>query len=196
MRLASFRTELEALIGQDSDARPFVCDGDPYACKAFIVGINAASPMPFWRYWDDQRGFDRRRWYDDYRAKRQGDYNGPISPTRARIELIVSAAAPVKMLETNLFSEATRRVSELTAEHKKSDVFQFLLDEIEPRVLLLHGARVKTHFERRHRVRLKDAFSCVEVGGRVVHIAAVRHLSRIPYRTATKLGESIRARLA
>jgi hypothetical protein len=40
--------------------RPFLCDGNPYDCEAFIVGINPASSVSFWSFWNDETGFDKK----------------------------------------------------------------------------------------------------------------------------------------
>ena len=51
--------------------RPFVCDGNPCDCKAFIVGINPASRVSFWAFWSDETGFDKKSWLARYVAERE-----------------------------------------------------------------------------------------------------------------------------
>ncbi len=196
MGLRPFREGLEASIRADRAVRPFVCDGSPLQCRAFIVGINAASDVFFWRFWDDETGFDKKRWYDCYRAQRAGVDKKPASPTRQRIERIVCAAAPVSILETNLYSVATAKARDLKENDKRTDVIEFLLCEVSPRILLLHGKAVKEHFERLCGHTLTPCFSSATIYGRPVKIAAVRQLAYVSYEGASKLGETIRSLVA
>jgi len=48
----------------------FYMQRNPLDCEALIVGINAASDVPFWRFWNDEKGFDKTGWYACYRAMR------------------------------------------------------------------------------------------------------------------------------
>ena len=196
MSLRPFREGLEASIRTDRAVRPFVCDGSPLHCRAFIVGINAASDVSFWRFWDDETGFDKKRWYDLYRAQRAGVDKKPVSPTRQRIGRIVCAAAPGPILETNLYSVATAKAGDLKENDKRTDAIEFLLREVSPRILLLHGKAVKEHFERLCGHTLTSCFSSATIYGRPVKIAAVRQLAYVSYEGASKLGETIRSLVA
>ncbi len=196
MDLPTFRKGLQARIGTARDFRPFVCDGDPMQCKAFVVGANPATKgsCDFWHFWDDEKGFDKVAWfrrYCDERAK-----NGkPISPTRERIAKIVGAASEVKILETNLFGVPTGKQAELRREDKQSSIFDFLLSSIAPKVILFHGAPAAAHFNERYGTKLTrdGSLSDVEIDGRSVRICASKHLSRVSYAAATRLGETVRA---
>jgi hypothetical protein len=191
MKLRAFREKLEKLTKKNDAVRPFVCSGSPYDCKAFVVGINAASDVPFWCYWDDEKGFCKERWYDRYRAERERVSRKPISPTRQRLNRIVCAAAPVKILETNLFSVATQRAVDLQKKDKLPDVLEFLLCEVFPNVLLLHGKVVREYFECLCGYPLTCSFSSAAICGKTVKIAAVRQLAYVSYEKASQLGETI-----
>ncbi len=69
--LRTFADNLADVIGRPTTLRPFVCEGDPLACKVFLVGFNPATEMEkdFWHYWTD-RGFERQRWVSDYMLER------------------------------------------------------------------------------------------------------------------------------
>jgi hypothetical protein len=108
-------------------ARPFVCDGRPYECKAFVIGTNSVSAAAFWDFWNDETGFVGRRWLECYRSTRSKAQDRPISPKRERIDKIVSAAAPVKILETNLYSTPTRSEAGLRKQDKQRSVLDFFL---------------------------------------------------------------------
>ena len=193
MSLRPFREQLEKLTGGKHGARPFVCDGDPLNCKAFIVGINAASDVQFWPFWTDETGFDKTRWYDCYRAERTAAGRKPVSPTRERIERIVRAAAPVQILETNLFSVATPRAADLQKTDKLPEVLEFLLCRISPTVLLLHGKVVREYFERLCCHPLACSFASTVINGKPFKIAAVKQLAYVSYNKASELGEAIRS---
>lgn len=140
MDLVAFDRELRALAADDPLARPFVCDGSPLECRAFIVGANPATAVPFWPYWDTRSGFDKERWTGDYEALRIATGKRPRSSTRERIERIIAAASPVKVLETNAFSVPTASIAELDARRRSDAVLRFLIEAIQPVVILAHGA--------------------------------------------------------
>jgi hypothetical protein len=195
MKLREFRERLQRLSFSDAE-RPFVCDGDPYQCTAFLVGYNPASLVPFWPFWSDATGFDKSMWFDCYRAYRMAEplkegrtRRQPISSTRQRIEWIIEAAKPVRVLETNLYPRATKKASDLAAEDRQAEALTFMLREIGPRVLLLHGKKVVEAFQARYRQPLTDTFTSMFIEGQRMIVGGVRHLSRGVSRSrATELG--------
>ena len=67
-KLASFRKNLSAILPEKG--RPFVCQGSPYNCKIFIVGINPATTMEgFWGYWSDCAGYDKDSFFEGYKIE-------------------------------------------------------------------------------------------------------------------------------
>ena len=70
--LVDFSREMVSLIDKPTDLRPFVCNGSPLECGAFIVGINPASEMSgdFWDFWSDSCGFDKPAWFNKYKIER------------------------------------------------------------------------------------------------------------------------------
>jgi hypothetical protein len=199
MSLFSFRAHLQATTDETAAMRPFVCDGNPYDCKAFIVGINPASRVLFWPFWSDETGFDKKAWLRGYIAERKARPLKPgrtrrqcISPTRRSIEWIVDAAAPTKILETNIYSVPTSRASELRKADKRTEAFEFLLSEIAPAVLLLHGKVVKEYFERHHDCTCLTDFPSAEIHGKSVKVAAVPQLFNASKARTKQLGEAIR----
>jgi hypothetical protein len=200
MDLSAFRHRLAALLGNDPDARPFVCDGDPYRCQAFVVGINPASGLPFWPFWSDATGFDRTAWFAAYLAARRDQplkpgkrFRPAISPTRRTIGWLVEAAAPVAVLETNLYVRPTPAATDLTTADRHTAPFEFLVAELKPRVLLLHGRETAERFDALYGTRLSPQFSQVLVNGHQVFAAAVPHLSRgVSREKAAVLGRELR----
>ena len=200
-KLREFREHLQRLSGADA-GRPFVCDGNPYQCTAFLVGYNPASQVPFWPFWSDATGFDKSRWFDCYRAHRMAEplkegrtRRQPVSSTRQRIEWIIDAAKPVRVLETNLYPRATKKASDLAVEDRDSEALSFMLREIGPRVLLLHGKKVAEAFQARYRQTPTDTFTSMTIEGRRMIVRGVPHLSSrrgFSRSRATELGEAIR----
>ena len=147
MTLEEFSHQLATIV-PPKGVRPFVCDGSPLGCTAFIVGLNPATPGEFWPYWSSTSGFDKGRWFEDYKEERRrrrqvsGKNTPEVSPTRRIIERVVKAADPVRCLETNLYAVPTASISELAESDRSTAPIEFLLRAIKPKVLLLHGGGV------------------------------------------------------
>ena len=200
MQLRRFREHIQSLIGNEEPMRPFNCDGRPYDCKAFVVGINPASSIPFWKFWSDESGFDRTAWVECYRQHRfskplKSDRVRcqPISNTRQRIDWIVEAAAPVKILETNLYALPTKRAAELGNGDRDSEAFRFLIAEISPSLILLHEKEVHHQFRKLYGYAPTSGFQKASIRGRETIVAAVPHLSRASRARAIELGQGIRS---
>ena len=198
-----FEAKLKVVMGGRTDLRPFVCDGLPLECKIFIVGYNPATEMSqsFWDFWNSDTGFDKAVWSEAYQQER---ICRPLKPgktrrnrkssTRQRIDWITEAASPVKCLETNLHSKATEKAKDLSVIEQEDKVFNFLLQEIRPKVMLLHGVETRKHLEK------LDCFWIESSGKRVLNVSslqveviAVPHLSRGCSRCrAEELGEQLR----
>lgn len=183
--LRDFREGLQAVMGGDHTARPFVCDGDPRMCQVFVVGINPATTLPFWPYWNDETGFDLKTWRAAYlEARRQKPlkpgkrFRPAVSPTRLRLEALAAAAAPIGVLETNLYAKPAAAAKGLQPEDRDTRVFEYLLSAIRPRVLVLHGKDVRLAVNSLCSAKLSPEFAQVTVLGRAVLAAAVPHFSR------------------
>jgi len=188
-RLATFEAGLRALLGDDDRKRPFVCPGDPFTCRAFVIGFNPATAMAFWPYWNPSTGFDRARWQEEYEKCREGR---KPSPTRQRIERLAKRASPVLVLETNLYPTPSPSARSLPAVAHDDRVLHFLLQDIKPQAVLLHGEKTAASFQKRYGVTPgTNAFARSQIEGREIHVAAVRHLSCVSYDLACRLGDQI-----
>lgn len=124
----------------DPFARPFVCNGSPYDCRAFIVGINAATRLQhFADYWSYSSGFDWNKFKSDYQAlgKKEGN--------RRPIEAISRGLGGA--LETNVCARPSRRPRELTEADWNSSLLPFLFAEIKPKVVFVHATRPIRYWE-------------------------------------------------
>lgn len=146
MDLASFDRQLRDLTKEDPRVRPFVCDGSPLHCRIVIAGLNPATDMPFWPYWNARTGFDRKAWYEAYLGHRA---NRTPSTTRRRTDRAVRSVYPAHCVETNLYPTASPRLSELPTRLRTTDVFDFLIAAVRPVGLLVHGADAVRHIQPR-----------------------------------------------
>lgn len=137
--LESFRVRLSEKM-DNPFARPFVCRGSPYNCKAFIVGINAATVLqPFLDYWSDEDGFAWSKFKDDY--KETGKKEGNRRPIEAISEGYGGA------LETNVCMRPSRKPKELTEFDWQNSLLPFLFDEFKPAVVFAHASRPIAYWE-------------------------------------------------
>src|SRR5687767_1622756 len=88
-RLSEFQAKLETLM-PDPYVRPLVCEGSPLDCCVFVVGHNPATPFAekFWSHRDDEKGFLREKFLEDFREIR--NQPGKLKGARARLEIIAS----------------------------------------------------------------------------------------------------------
>lgn len=134
-RLAHFASRLQVLVGDAADMRPLLCDGDPYECRVALVGANPGTTTPFWPFWSDERGCDKAAWLKEYRERHDGKYGR----SRAAIERLLPQIR-AKVIELNAFAKQSGRVGDLAAEHRTSEVLQFILDQVKPVVAICAGA--------------------------------------------------------
>jgi hypothetical protein len=182
-----FEHELTAIIGRETDLRPFVCEGSPLLCEAFIVGFNPATVLnaQFWQFWHPSFGFDKSCWFEAYKTVRQQRPPKPekvrrnaVSNTRRTIEWVLEEARPVRCLETNIHATPSGRAAYLARDRRGTEVFDFLLASIRPRIIVVHGKKAAEH------IRAKSLKAC---------IIAVPHFSRgWSERKARDLGQKIR----
>jgi hypothetical protein len=157
--LSAFDRRLRELIGEPTLLRPFVCQGSPLDCKAFIVGSNPATTFEadFWTFWRPGYGFDKKAWlkqYVDERGRRPlkpgKTRRSPISNTRRVIEWVLEGASPLRCLETNVFAAPAESIAELGDAQRVSEPFDFLLEAIKPDILVAHGKDAIAHLSKRH----------------------------------------------
>lgn len=134
MTSSEFERELRSRFPEDARGWPFICDGSPFECRIFVVGHNPRHHTPFWPFWKRGSCFDKAEWLKKYQA-----CHGALSPTRKRIEWVIEAAAPARCLETNLFPEPSAYLKQLKPHERNTNVLEFLLGELNPSVVFVHG---------------------------------------------------------
>ncbi|HET8886043.1 MAG TPA: hypothetical protein VFM70_06795, partial [Salinimicrobium sp.] len=201
---SNFKKHLQEKLKNHNKPRPFICEGNPLDCKIFIVGINAATEMQqdFWEFWSEEDGFNKNKWLGSYKAERAAQplkkgktRRNTVSNTRKRIDWIVEATKPVKILETNLFVKATPTAKELKAGDRRSEVFEYLLETIKPEVIFLHENQTIKYFEKLDGVKIvKNETKSFEILGTKTKVLAKNHLSRGWSEANTKeLGKDLKA---
>lgn len=190
MNNIDFYEELSTRLNKNNSDRPFVCDGNPLECSIFIVGFNPATEMTatFREFWNVESGFDKKTWLDAYIQERESKPFKPgksrrnkLSNTRQRIEWILNSISEIKCLETNLYMTPTVEAKELTRSQKDASIFNFLLETVKPKSILVHGVEAKKHLESltddKKTLKL-EVFSEVMINGHKVSIYPITHLSR------------------
>ena len=188
MHIRKFDELLRLKLSEFDNPRPFVCNGNPLECEVFIVGFNAATEMKsgFYNFWSESFGFDKNRWFTSYINERmekplkQGKTRrNKISNTRQRIEWILSSLKDIKCLETNIYSIATMKSSELSENEMISSTFEFLLKTVKPKVILVHGKDAKLFLEKMTELTfINETFNTIELNGSISQIYPISHLSR------------------
>ncbi len=196
-----FEKQLKEKLKNFENPRPFICNGNLLECEVFIVGINAATEMEksFWNFWVSEKGFQKEKWFENYIKERQSKPLAPgktrrnkISSTRQRIELIVNSAKSVKILETNLFSKATPKASDLKNKEKDTSIFEFLLKSIQPKFILIHGSETLNYLKKLYKIEIeKNKLETCEILGIKTTILAKPHLSKWRKIDAEKMGKKI-----
>jgi hypothetical protein len=193
--LRSFDRELCRLSGEDPELRPFVCEGSPLGCEIFIVGCNPATSVGFWEFWDQEYGFKKSVWLEEYKAIRRSQGRREVSNTRERIQRIAEGAKPVRCLETNIYAFPSPEASSLSEGARTTHVFDFLVRWIRPKVIFVHGKDAMERVEALASIRLDpESPTTAFLENHEVTVLAGSHLSRgWSYARARQLGERLRA---
>jgi uracil-DNA glycosylase len=195
--LERFEAGLRTHIGRPAHVRPFVCEGSPLECRAFVVGSNPATAMEldYWSFWEPGYGFRKEAWAAASRAGRRAAGRAEVTPTRRMLTRVMEAAAPVRCLDTNVFATPTPSERDLPAALRRTGVFDWLLHEVRPAAVLAHGREAADHLGRLLGAGAlpRDGFAPVPVPWGTLRVAAVPHLSRgWSYARAEALGRALR----
>jgi hypothetical protein len=189
--LDEFRLNLERQLPSPR-SRPFVCEGSPLKCQIFIVGTNSARLVekPFFSFWDPSYGFKKKEFIRELELK-----PGGLTPTRKNIEIIANVAGQEITLDTNIYLCPTLRAKHLKKEDKNTDVFEYLLREIEPEIVLAHGNQAIKFFKKRCSDFIEDRvpLSPQTVTLDYLELLCSRHLS---YQTSKEEAKNIGQQLA
>ncbi len=158
--------------------RPFVCDGSPLDCKVFLVGFNPATTgLAFKKFWNpSNRGFNKDCFLEEYKDLKK---KKKIVGTRRNIECLAEQlqSSGVHLLETNIYAECCKSPTNLTC---RSSVFlQFLLYEIRPTIVIVHGTESAKLFRAIIGICCEQKVNSFE---KAVHYMADKELLLLEYR--------------
>ena len=192
MNLREFRSQLQKIEKRlpGLTSWHFVCDGSPLTCRIFIVGANPVRQVEkFWDldFWTDSRGFRKKEF-----VRELEELPGGLTRTRKYIEIFTAAAGTKDTLETNVYPYATPRAGDLTAEQKRTDIFEYLLHTIKPRIVLAHGDEAKQFFSERGITLVEDRLKSINLDGLRIKLLPRKHLSyHTSHEEARKIGQKL-----
>ncbi len=191
MNLSEFRSQLQKIEKRlpGCTSWPFLCCGSPLTCRIFIVGANPATQdeMQFWDFWTPGRGFRKTEF-----LRERVELTGPQSKTRKCIEIFSDAAGRNITLETNIYPYATPRKKDLTPEQKRTDIFEYLLHTIKPRIVLAHGCCAKQFFRERGITLVEDRLKSINLDGLRIKLLPRKHLSyQTSHEEVRKIGRKL-----
>jgi len=184
--------EIRRLTGENDLCRPFLCPGSPIGCEVAEVGINPGTDTPFWPYWNVQSGCDKEGWLSDYLQR-----HGGLNPTRDRIEVLARNLAPLRLLELNLYHHYSPDLNSLGREHRDTELFDYMLEIANPRILVVHGDKPAKHLECLLGVSLpKTQFTPAAYRGKLVDVyRAIRHFKSVSRNYIASIADEIKKRL-
>ncbi|NNH37608.1 hypothetical protein [Acinetobacter terrae] len=149
--LNNFYLELKKLVDGEL-IRPFVCNGNPLKTDILIIGFNPATETDnFWDYFDDKVGFHKELWLETYKNKRKKSKKTELSNTRRVIEWINKDLEEFEsnliITETNIYSFPTRKKSDLNKNDRNTEIFDYLMFNLNPKVIITHGVDVERYIK-------------------------------------------------
>lgn len=174
--LHEIEQKLRELLRSEYPSRPLLCSGSPIGCDIAIVGVNPATDIPLWRYWNADTGCNKAAWLAEFRS----DPANRKKQTRPRIEYILEEIAPLRCLELNIYPYISREEAELSNELKDVRAFVYLLRTIKPKLLFVFGTTPIKELSKLLKVRdfPKGAYTLCTFEGTRFDVYADSHLSR------------------
>lgn len=155
--LIDLKNACKPIDGSDVYFRPFISKGNPQDSKIFLVGVNPATPIK-------TKEIDLESYTNllmDYQLfhERYLDLRGTAGVSRTRMGILefvrwISSYTNTPVLETNVITYPTKSIKELKRFNKENpkgynkatNIFVSLLKEIEPSIIILHGANTVRQF--------------------------------------------------
>lgn len=181
--------------------RPYICNGNPYKAKICFVGTNPATPI----YPEQINKEEYIKLYNDYAAfmkfyKENRVKNGKTAISRTRMGIISFAEWAERelgtyMIETDIFTYPTKNIKELKKVDKKIlskslQVFDNVIREFKPSVIILHGALTVETFrklmdgnnvryfsdnDKMDEIEKLNPYAEIELNGKTASILASKH---------------------
>lgn len=142
MELEEFYNELKQIMGE-RELMPFVCSGNPLEKDVIIIGFNPTTSYDFWQYFSVDKGFDAEAEFENYKKIRKENNKSELSATRRRIQKLEEMVGAERILKMNLYAKATKKEKDLAKEDRDLSLFKFLLKNLKPKVIVMHGSKAK-----------------------------------------------------
>lgn len=156
MSLVEFRNQLTKKLASvglaEEKVRPFVCTGSPLSCDIMMVGYNPSRDMELAtfdaRIWDDNTGFDREHFVElyDFAGHQQGENRW--SRNHIFQQNLIDELPDYAVLETYLYSMITPKKSLVPTLHRNTEIFDWLVKVVQPKLIITQNSEVRRYFER------------------------------------------------
>lgn len=187
MSLTEFREQLLAKLKQvelaEDNVRPFVCSGSPLACDIMMVGFNPSRNVDVGlfdpRIWHDKTGFDREQFVELYDLA--GYQQGEAKWSRNHIfqQNLIDELPTYPVLETYLHSSITPKKAMLSDTQRSTEVFDWLVQTVQPKLIVTQNSNVSKYFERMTgQILERNAFNTVNYRDHLCIILPISHLSK------------------
>jgi hypothetical protein len=135
----------------------------------------------WWEFWVPGVGFDRARWFAQYKRERQerianGEQLEPASRTRQMIEWILEHKPTCRILETNVFPTASRSIAELPTEQRVSACIELIFEALTPKAIVAHGRDAQEYLEINFGAKARVEYQDIEVHNQPVRCLFTKHL--------------------
>ncbi len=180
----------EALPEEDKKIfRPFLCQGSPVDCEVFLIGHNPGVVTFFWDFWDKKKGCDREGLLNQYIH-----YNNRLGPTRRKIQILVEVLKPYNVLDTNIFHIYSKELSKLPKDRRDSSICDYLIANIKPKLIVVHGAEAIRHLSGLSKESLsRDTLTSVKLFGATTYVYSGCHLARhYSYARVEEIGKELK----
>lgn len=184
--------------------RPYISKRNPYDSKAFLVGINPATPItPMQLNIDEYIGLleNYEEFMEFYSKSRESQNKSKISRTRMGINSLVNWIEQefnTGVIETDIFTYPTKNIKELNnidknILNKSIEKFWEVLLEFQPDIVILYGSLALNEFKKLvisknkeikyyseedkiEYIEEKCPYAKLNIGTKNVNIIACRHL--------------------
>jgi len=169
---------------------PFVCNGNPLDAEILIIGFNPTTEYDFWKFFTNKKGFDHIAELEDYIYQRAlKNKKTKLSNTRGRIKRLEDNLwkkyPDLHILKMNLYAKATPNEAELLEKDRDLKIFNFLISNLRPKVIITHG---KSALNQINLLNLNDKlYSHLKTASKL----SVSHFSRLSYKEISEIAEDV-----
>jgi hypothetical protein len=169
---------------------PFVCNGNPLDAEVLIIGFNPTTEYDFWKFFTNKKGFDHVAELEDYIYHRAlKNKKTKLSNTRGRIkrleDILWKKYPDLHILKMNLYAKATLNEAELLEEDRNLKIFNFLIRNLRPKLIITHGKSASSQ------INSLDLNDKLYSHLKAVPKLSVLHFSRLSYKEVSEIAEDV-----